>query len=114
MPNDVLSVKSMDDIRLKRSVGPGCTSQRRPRLTVNFARRPPVVLRVDREVLLGERRRDVGARPNPPDAGAKQHPGGVDAALCIGGDEIGDAAARGHVLEVEVATLVRERRRHRH
>src|ERR1043166_5236950 len=35
-PNAFLAVRLTDDIRLYRSVGPGCSSQRKPRLTVSF------------------------------------------------------------------------------
>src|SRR5688572_15013560 len=35
VPNALVALKSHADIRSKRSVGPGCTSQRRPRLIVS-------------------------------------------------------------------------------
>ena len=84
-----------------------------PEVDRQLRRRAPVVLRVDREVLLREVRGDVGARADPPDPRPEQHRRGIDAALRVGRHERRHAAARGRVLEVEVAALVRKRRRHR-
>ena len=70
----------------------------------------PVVLGVQREVLLREGRHLIRARPDKPQARAQQNAGAVDALLRVGRVLGGHVAIGCDVLEIEVASGVEPHR----